>query len=87
MHVTIHDVVIVHVYCSHGSGQLVFGSGQLIRVKKTRGTRGARLRAWADALLESDGECGHVRCPILTSFSPMASSRPPLHDGMVKTPF
>ena len=43
--------------------------------------------AWADALPESDGECGHVRRPILTPFSPMASSRPPLHSGIVKTPF
>jgi len=68
----------------HGSGQLVFGWGQLIRVKKTRG---ARLRAWADALPESDGECGHVRRPILTPFSPVASSLPPLHSGMVKTQF
>jgi hypothetical protein len=70
---------------ARGSGQLVFGLGQPIRAKKTHGTRGARLRAWADALLESDGECGHVRCPILTPFSPVASSRPPLHSGMVKT--
>jgi hypothetical protein len=61
--------------------------GQPIQAKKTRGTRGARLRAWADALPESDGECGHVRRPILTPFSPVASSRPPLHSGMVKTPF
>jgi hypothetical protein len=43
--------------------------------------------AWADALPESDEECGHVRRPILTPFSPMASSRPPLHSGMVKTSF
>jgi hypothetical protein len=67
-----------------GSSQLVFGSGQPIRAKKTRG---ARLRAWADALPESDGECGHVWRPILTPFSPVASSRPPLQSGMVKTPF
>jgi hypothetical protein len=60
------------------------GSGQPIRVKKTRG---ARLRAWANALPESDGECGHVRRPILTSFSPVASSLPPLHSGMVKRQF
>jgi len=72
---------------SHGSGQLVFGSGQPIRAKKTRGTRGARLRTWADALPESDGECGHVRRPILTPFSPVASSLPPLHGGMVTTQF
>ena len=73
-----HDTV------HRGLGQLVFGSGQPIRVKKTRG---ARLRAWADALPESDGECGHVRSPILTPFSPVASSLPPLHGGMVKTQF
>ena len=84
LHVTVHDSVTVHVYCLHGSGQLVFGSGQLIRVKKTRG---ARLCAWAATSPESDGECGHVRRPILTPFSPLASSRPPLHDGMVKTAF
>ena len=30
---------------SYGSGQLVFGSGQPIRAKKTRVTRGARLCA------------------------------------------
>jgi len=47
----------------------------------------ARLRAWADALPKSDGECGHVQRPLLTSFSPVASSRPPLHSGMVKTQF
>jgi len=47
---------------------------------------GASARV-ANALPESDGECGHVRRPILTSFSPVASSRPPLHSGMVKTPF
>jgi hypothetical protein len=88
---TVHDDVTFtscgcHPYPGqpHGSGQLVFGSGKLIRVKKTRG---ARLRAWTDALPESDGECGHVRRPILTSFSPVASSWPPLHSGMVKTPF
>ena len=43
--------------------------------------------AWADALPESVGECGHVQRPILTPFSLVASSRPPLHSGMVKTPF
>ena len=41
--------------------------------------------AWANALPESDGECGHVRRLILTPFSPVASSLPPLHGGMVKT--
>jgi len=88
---TVHaDVTITSCWRHHypgqpcGSGQLVFGSGQPIRAKKTRG---ARLRAWADALPESDGECGHVRRPILTPFSPVASSRLPLHSGMVKTQF
>jgi hypothetical protein len=88
---TVHDDVTFtscwrHAYPSqpHGSGQLVFGSGQLIRVKKTRG---ARLHAWTDALPESDGECGHVRRSILTPFSPLASSLPPLYSGMVKTQF
>ena len=82
---TVHvDVIITsgwhhpwHAYCtcwchlypgqSHGSAQLVFGSGQPIRAKKTRGTR--------------------FRRPILTLFSPVASSLPPLHNGMVKTQF
>jgi hypothetical protein len=41
----------------------------------------------ADALPESDGECDHVRRPILTLFSLVASSLPPLHSGMVKTKF
>jgi len=45
---------ILASWCRHpypglarGSGRLVFGSGQLIRVKKMRVTRGARLCAWA----------------------------------------
>ncbi|KAJ6987849.1 hypothetical protein NC653_020942 [Populus alba x Populus x berolinensis] len=41
----------------------------------------ARLRAWPATSPESDGECGHVRRSILTPFSPVASYRPPLHDG------
>ena len=36
-----------------GSGQLVFGSGQPIRVKKTRG---ARLRAWPASSSARDGQ-------------------------------
>jgi len=77
-----HDDVI-HIRVSH-MGRVNWYSGRVspIRVKKTRG---ARLRAWADALPESDGECGHVRRPILTPFSQVASSLPPLHGGMVKT--
>jgi len=41
--------------------------------------------AWADALPERDGSCGQIRRPILTPFSPVASSLPPLHSGMFKT--
>jgi len=67
---------------SHGSGQLVFGSGQPIRVKKTRG---ARLRAWTATLSARGGVCGRFRRPISTQFSPVASSLLPLHNGMVKT--
>jgi len=33
------------------------------------------------------GAWGHVRRSISTPFSPVASSLPPLHSGMVKTPF
>jgi len=58
--------------------------GQPIRAKKTRG---ARLRAWTATSSASWGACGHVRRPILTPFSPVASSFPPLHNGMVKTHF
>jgi hypothetical protein len=72
------DVIIIRV------GHLVFGSGQPIRAKKTRAER---LRAWADDSPERDGACGHVRGPILMPFSPVASSLPPLHSGMVKTQF
>jgi hypothetical protein len=43
--------------------------------------------AWADALPERDGACGHVRRLILMLFSPVASSLRPLHSGMVKTQF
>jgi hypothetical protein len=72
---------------SSGSGHLVFGSGQPIQAKKTRGARGARLCTWADVSLERDGACGYVRRSSFAPFSPMASSLPPLHSGMVKTPF
>jgi len=69
---------------SHGSGQLVFGSGQPIWAKKMRG---ARLRARAATSSARVVACGHVRRSISTSFSPVASYRPPLHSGMVKTQF
>jgi len=72
---------------SHGSGQLVFGLGQPIRAKKTRVTRGARLCAWPATSPSRDDAWGRFWCPISTSFSPVASSLPPLHSGMVKTQF
>jgi hypothetical protein len=72
---------------ARGSGRLVFGSGQLIRVKKTRVTRGACLCAWAVSSPARDGACGGVWRPISTRFSTVASSLPPLHSGMVKTQF
>jgi hypothetical protein len=72
---------------AHGSGQLVFGSGQPIWAKKTRVTRGARLCAWSTTPPERDGACGHFRRPISTRFSTVASSLPPLQSGMVKTQF
>jgi len=72
---------------AHRSGRLVFGSGQLIRVEKTRVTRGARLCAWAVSSPARDGACGGFRRLISTRFSTVASSLPPLHSGMVKTQF
>jgi len=63
-----------------GSGQLVFGSGQPIRAKKTRGKRGPRLRAWAVTSLARVAN-SDIR------FRPVASSLPPLHNDMVKTQF
>jgi hypothetical protein len=84
---TVHaDITIMSCWRHSYLGQPC-GSGQPIRAKKTCDTRGARLRAWANALPESDGECGHVQRPILTPFSPVASYRPPLHSGMVTTLF
>jgi len=69
-----------------GSGAWV-GSGQVIRVRKTRVTRGARLCAWPATLTACDGACGRCRRPISTRFSTMASSLPPLHSGMFNTQF
>ena len=90
----LHDDVII-MSCwrhpcpgqSHGSGQLVFGSGQPIEAKKTRVTRGARLWAWPATSPERDGAWGRFWRLILTPFSPVGSSLPPLHSGMVKTQF
>jgi hypothetical protein len=72
---------------ARGSGHLVFGSGQLIRVKKTCVTRGARLCAWEVSSPVRDSACGGFQRPISMRFSIVASSRPPLHSGMVKTQF
>jgi hypothetical protein len=57
---------------SSGSSRLVFGSGQLIRAK-TGDTRGQQPYRRVTA--------------FPTRFSPVASSLPPLHSGMVKTQF
>ncbi|KAJ6960484.1 hypothetical protein NC653_038505 [Populus alba x Populus x berolinensis] len=73
---------------ARGSARLQLSSAPLgsawlgSRLMTWQKTRGAHWRAWVDALPESDGECGHVRRPILTPFSPVASYRPPLHSGM-----
>ena len=86
---TVHACVMImswwhHPYpgLAHRSGRLVFGSGQLIRVKKPRG---ARLCAGAVTSPARDSAWRLFRRQILTRFSPMASSLPPLHSGMVKT--
>jgi len=49
--------------------------------------RGARLCAWPTTLPARDGAGGHLWRPISLLFSPVASSLPPLHSGMVKTQF
>jgi hypothetical protein len=79
---TVHaDVAIMscwrHPYPGQprGSGQLVFGSGQPIRAKKTR------------VASHLAGACGYFQRSISTQFSPVASSLPPIQIGMVKTQF
>jgi hypothetical protein len=91
---TVHDDVPIASCWRHhypgqarGSGRLVFGSGQPIRAKMTRVTRGTCLCAWPATPPARDGTCGRFRRPISTLFSPVASSLPPLHSGMVKTQF
>jgi hypothetical protein len=59
--------------------------GSAIRAKKTRGSRVARWCAWAASSPARVGACGHVPRQNFTPFSPVASSLPPLHSGMVKT--
>jgi len=83
------DVMMTSSYpgLARGSGRLVFGSGRVIRVRRTRVTRGARLCAWLATLTARDGACGLCRRPISTRFSTVASSLAPLHSGMVKTQF
>jgi hypothetical protein len=78
----LHHADVIYIRVSH-MGRVIWYLGRVSHAAKK--TRGARLRAWADALPESDGECGHVRRSNLTPFSPVASSLPPLHGGMVKT--
>jgi len=73
-----------HPGLARGSGHLVFGSGQPIRAEKTCVTCGARLCAWPATPPARDG-C--FRRPISTRVSPVDSSLPPLHSGMVKTQF
>ena len=60
---TVHDdVTITSCWCHpypgqpHGSGRLVFGSGQPIRAKKTHVTRGTRLGAWLATSSARDGD-------------------------------
>jgi hypothetical protein len=91
---TVHDDIIImscwrHPYPgqSHGSGQLVFGSGHPIRAKKTRATRGGRLCEWPATSSSRGSAWGRFWRSISTRFSPVASSLPPLHSGMVKTQF
>jgi hypothetical protein len=67
------------------SGTWVGSSG--IRVGSAHPGEDDAWHAWADDSPERDGTCGHVRRPISTLFSPVASSLPPLHSGMVKTQF
>jgi hypothetical protein len=59
--------------------------GSAIRAKKTRGSRVARWCAWAASSPARVGACGHVPCQNFAPFSPVASSLPLLHSGMVKT--
>jgi hypothetical protein len=65
----------------------VWHVGRLIRVKKTCVTCGVRLCAWAVSSPMRDSACGGFQRPISMRFSIVASSRPPLHSGMVKTQF
>jgi hypothetical protein len=61
--------------------------GFAIRAKKMRGSRVARWCAWAASSPARVGACRHVPRQNFASFSPVASSLPSLHSGMVKTQF
>ena len=69
------DVIVIRV--SH--------VGQVGSAHWAKKMRGARLRAWTATSPEHVSACGYVRRLILTPFSLVASSLPPLHNGMVKT--
>jgi hypothetical protein len=73
------------IWVSH-MGRVIWysGLGQPIRAKKMRGEH---LRAWAGTSLVRVGEYGHVPRQNFALFSPLCSSLPPLHSGMVRTPF
>ena len=79
---------VINIRVSH-MGRVNWYSGRVSPSgRRRRVARVGRVCARGQTPLpESDGECGHVRRPILTPFSPVASSRPPLHSGIVKTPF
>jgi len=77
------DVILIRVSLWVGSSGIQVESA--IRAKKTRGSHVARWCAWAASSPARVGACGHARRPISTPFSPVASSLPPLHSGMVKT--
>jgi hypothetical protein len=84
---TWHAGVMLMSWWRHSYPGLARGSGQPIRVKKTRVTRGGRLCAWPATLLARDDVCERFWRSISTPFSPVASSLPPLHSGMVNTQF
>ena len=74
--------------CARGHAWWVGSTG--IRVGSTHPGEEDAWHAWGASVRVGRrlaGECGHVRRPILTPFSPVALYRPPLHSGMVKTPF
>jgi len=79
----LHDDDVIIIRVSH-IGRVNWYSG---RVGSAHLGKEDVWHAWADASPERDGSCDHVRCLILTPFSPVASSLPPLHSGMVKTQF